>query len=73
MPGKPFAEVLRLVGAEVIHHQKRIEQRDLVESKDAPQVYARALPRGPALEDVGYSAGGRHRLTPFMRAVALAR
>ncbi len=52
MPGKAPEIVGRVVRAEIIEHEERIEQRHLAEPKRPPQVHACVFDRGFALQDL---------------------
>ena len=49
VPRKALAEVLRLVGAKVIHHEERVEVWHLVVTEHTAKVHARALAGRPTL------------------------
>ncbi len=62
MPGKAGAIVSRVVAAEIVHHQERIEVGGVAETKGAAQAHAGALHGGTAEVDAFDRSNGHGTL-----------
>ena len=67
MPRKPLQVVLRIIVAEVIQQQERIEVLGFPEAKGALQFYARAFHRRLGLNYFFYWSNRSDILFPFSR------